>query len=275
VVARQLVAVIGVALAAGPIVFGQSAAAAGTSAKLPEFEVVSIKPSDPNAMHMMGVQLSPDRLAMNNESVKGLICVAYNIGNWQLSGGEPWMEKEHFDFEAKPPQGDGTAPYNQRHGNFDVADERLRQMMQAMLADRFHLKFHRDTATGTVSILEQSGKPLLLIPSQMKGAKMFGEGFSGDIAASEGRGISLYNTSMQQLAKMLCDILRRPVIDKTGLDGSYDFRSATILTKEDFQNGNVMSMLIPAVNEMGLKLTQAKGPVETFVIEHAERPSAN
>ena len=70
-------------------------------------------------------------------------------------------------------------------------------------------------------------------------------------------------------------VLSRPVIDKTGLDGSYDFRSATILTNDDLRNGDAMSMILPAVKEMGLKLTETNGAVETFVIDHAERPEAN
>jgi uncharacterized protein (TIGR03435 family) len=273
-----MIAAIGLTLAVGPVAFAQSSAVAAADAnpRLQEFEVVSLKPSDPNVMHQVGVQLSPDRIAMNYETVKGLICVAYNIPYWELSGGEPWMEKEHYDLEAKPPVGEGIAPYSQLHANFEVKDERLREMMQAMLADRFHLKFHRETATGTVSILEQSGKPLLLVPSKLKYAGMYGEGYSEVGGAVEGKGVGLYNTSMPELAKFLSEaLLHHPVIDKTGLDGRYDFRSATIVTKEDFESGSVMNLYLPAVNEMGLKLTQAKGPVETFVIDHAERPSAN
>lgn len=275
--ARAVIATIGLALAAGPIACGQRV---DPAAGLPRFEVVSLKTSDPNAMRMMGVQLTADRLTMNFETLKGLICVAYNIPYWELSGGEAWMgrtpmdPRDHYDLQATLPQ--DLAPYDQRHANFEIQDERIRQMMQAMLADRFHLEFHRDSTTGTVSILEQSGKPLLLVPSTRRYAKMYGEGYSEVGGAVEGKGVSMYNTSIPQLAKFLSEsLLHHPVIDKTGLDGQYDFRSATIVTKEDFQNGSVMDMWLPAVNEMGLKLTQAKGPVETFVIDHAEPPSPN
>jgi len=277
----------GVVLAFGTFAFPQTTPAQSATAtaaqgpgKLPEFDVVSLKPSNPNVGHLMGVQLSPDRIVMNYETLTGLICVAYNIPFWELSGTEPWMErspvdpKDHFDLEAKMPQ--DLAPYDMRHANFEVGDERIREMMQAMLADRFHLKFHRETATGTVSILEQSGKPLLLVPSKLRYAKGYGEGFSEVGGAVEGKGVGLYNTSMPQLAKFLSEaLLHHPVIDKTGLDGGYDFTSATIVTKEDFDRDSVMNLYLPAVSEMGLKLTQAKGPVEQFVIDHAEHPSEN
>jgi len=144
-----------------------------------------------------------------------------------------------------------------------------------MLEDRFHLKFHRETRAGTISILEQSGKPLLLVPSQIKAAKPDGNGFGG-IGAVEGKGLGLYNSSMPQFANFLSGyILHHPVIDKTGLHGGYDFQSKTILTKEDFENGSTQGMWLPAVKEMGLKLTETSGPVEIFVIDHAEHPSPN
>ncbi len=171
---------------------GASANATSVSDNLPEFEVVSLKPSDPNVGHHMGVQLSPDRLVMNFETLTGLICIAYNIPYWELLGAEPWMNrdmtdgKDHFDLEARLPQ--NLAPYDQRHANFEIGDERIREMMQAMLADRFHLKFHRETATGTVSLLERSGKPLLLVPTSMKYAKMYGDGYSEVGGAVEGKG---------------------------------------------------------------------------------------
>jgi len=277
----------GVTLAAGTFAFAQTipaqnaiATAARESGKLPEFEVVSLKPSEANVGHHMGVQLTADRIVMNYETLAGLICVAYNIPYWELSGAEPWMQrdmtdaKDHFDLEAKMPQDLG--PYDMKHANFDIGDKRIREMMQAMLADRFHLKFHVETVTGTVSVLEQSGKPLKLVPSRLKYAENYGEGYSELGGAVEGKGVGIYNASMPQLAKFLSEaLLHHPVIDKTGLDGKYDFRSATIVTKEDFESGNVMNLYLPAVNEMGLKLSQGTGPVEKFVIDSAEHPSAN
>jgi len=150
------------ALPQAPPAPSATATAAEASGKLPEFEVVSLKPSDPNVGHHMGVQLSADRISMNYITLAGLICVAYNIPYWEVSGAEPWMArdmtdpKDHFDLEAKMPQ--NLAPYDQRHSNFEVGDERVRQMMQAMLADRFHLKFHRETVV-TAHIRARTPRP--------------------------------------------------------------------------------------------------------------------
>lgn len=95
------------------------------------------------------------------------------------------------------------------------------------------------------------------------------------VGVASGKGWGIYNTSMPQLAKVISGMLHHPVIDKTGLDGSYDFRSAMIFSDEDFQSGDVVGSFLPAVSEMGLKLTTARGPVETFMIDHAEPPSPN
>ena len=276
-----MVAMIGIAFAIVPVVLGQSVPA-DTGAKLPEFVVVSIKPTDYNSgkMHEIGIQLTPDQLTMDAMTLKGLIEVAYDIPAWELTGGDPWMDrgfsdqKDRYDFVAKLPP--GGAPYNLRHGYFDLADERIREMMQAMLADRFHLKVHHETHTGAVSILEQSGKPLLMVPTIRKYARSSSDEHGEIGGAVEGVGIGFYNITMLQLAKFLSEaILHHPVIDKTGVEGGYDFRSKTIVTADDIRNGNTMSMYLPMVKEMGLKLMDGTGPVETYVVDHAERPEAN
>ena len=66
---------------------------AQTDAKLPEFEVATIRPVDPNAMHMMEVHVYPGgRLVINSEPLKSLVFEAFNLRPLGLSGGEDWME---------------------------------------------------------------------------------------------------------------------------------------------------------------------------------------
>jgi len=272
---KRMMALVSVVLLVGTLAFGQNTAADG-KAKQPEFEVVSLKPSVPNGHYLVGVQLTPDQLTMNVTTLKGLISVAYAIPYWEISGGEGWMDpgfddlRGRYDLMARLPQ-DGTA-YNLRHGNFDIVDERIRAMLQTMLEEKFQLKFHMETKNGKVSVLEQSGRPIMLVAVQ---AQAKPNNFSG-VGAVGGKGVGIYNASMGQLAAFLAGyILRHPVIDKTGLDGSYNFQSKTIVTDDDIRSGDTTSMWVPAVKEMGLKLTETTGPVETFVIDRAELPSAN
>ncbi len=98
---------------------------------------------------------------------------------------------------------------------------------------------------------------------------------SGDIGAVGGRGWSLHDTSMPELARFLSDnILHKQVVDCTDLKGSFDFRSSYILTDEDFKN-DVSSTFLPVIKEMGLKLETSSAPVESLVIDRADPPIAN
>jgi uncharacterized protein (TIGR03435 family) len=250
----------------------QSAAPAD---KLPTFEVATIKPIDtsPGVMHMVGTNVYPGgRVKITTFSLKSLICAAFNLSYWQVSGGDDLSNKDHYDVEAKPPETSPAVDYDLRHSNFGIEDERLRQMLQALLIDRFQLKFHRETTTGMVYLLERNGKPTPLAASQEKAAKMYGEGFSGDVGHAGDRWV-LYNTSMPQLARFASMAMSCPVLDRTELTGSFDAKWTMTLTDQQTFDG--MDSFPLFLEFMGLKLTKSTGPVETFVIDHAEKPTPN
>ncbi|HTS29910.1 MAG TPA: TIGR03435 family protein [Bryobacteraceae bacterium] len=98
-------------------------------------------------------------------------------------------------------------------------------------------------------------------------------GFSGEVEHVGGHWF-LFNASMPQLAKFASDyVLHKPVIDQTGLEGSFDYRDRDAKIRQD--NGDFEGSFTVFIRDIGLKLTSAKGPVATFVIEHAEKPSPN
>ena len=102
---------------------------------------------------------------------------------------------------------------------FGIEDEHLRQMLQALLIDRFQLKFHRETKTGDVYLLEQGGKPLALHAADTPHGGADPEGY-GNIGYVDARW-SIYAYSMPQLAKFAADyMVHVPVLDRTGLSGS-------------------------------------------------------
>ena len=80
------------------------------------------------------------------------------------------------------------------------------------------------------------------------------------------------NESMEDLAKRLSPYLGRPVLDRTGLSASFDFRSEYL---SDDVRPDVITVILASVQDLGLKLRASKGPVDGIVIEHAEKPSAN
>jgi uncharacterized protein (TIGR03435 family) len=257
-------------------------ARAQTPSPTPQFEVATIKPIDPTsgAMHMVGVKVYPGgRVAITTFSLKALICTAFEVSFWQLKGGDAWTEKQMYDLEAKPAQTDPPTTYDVRHSNGTISDERLRLMLQALLIERFQLKFHRDNAPGQVFLLEKSGKPIPLIPTKEAYAKMDGEGYSGDVGFAGNRWV-MYNTSMPQFANFASRFMQKPVLDRTGIDGAFDFRwtvqDADPNDHDAASFTNTYQTSFPLfVQASGLKLTKSTGPIETFVIDHADLPTAN
>ena len=262
------------------LIFAASCAGQPNAAALPEFEVASIKPINANAaMHMTGLQIFPGgRVVIPTTSLKSLIATAFGLSYWQISGGVAWMEKDEYDVEAKPAVTLQPAITNLRHGLFDIDDERLRGMLQALLVDRFHLRFHRDTRTGKIYLLEKKGSTQALrLTDDESVVKSLPEGSSASSIGFAGAKWNIFNTSMPQLAKFAADhILHAPVVDRTELKGHFNYRqTAKLLDSEADSGSENASLFLLFLQEVGLKLKIIKGPVETFVINSAEKPSPN
>jgi len=81
---------------------------------------------------------------------------------------------------------------------------------------------------------------------------------------------------MPQLAKFGADYyLHAPVLDRTGLSGSFDYQQPPPLTELEANSIADSESFKGLTREIGLKLEPAQGPVETFIIDHAEKPSPN
>ena len=244
------------AVLAGAIVVGLRAAPA------PKFEVPSIKPANLSAPPpgRMGshANISPGGLRCRNESLKELVEDAWSVGNYQITGGPGWISSARFDIDAKPA---GAA-----------TREQLLQMLQALLADRFKLAVHRETKELPVYALVIG-----------KGGAKFNRSTAATTAKPSMNRLGR-NVSMAWFAKYLTRFgSDRPVIDKTGLAGNYDLNldieaiaSAAAGAAGGAPGiGNMFQATVDAMQDIGLKLTPSKAPVELLVIDHAERPSAN
>lgn len=246
-----------------------------SSGSLPRFEVASIKPVDPapSVMHVTGTEVYPGgRIHIESLSLETLIAMAFDLHYRQFSNADDWMSQVQFDIEAEPPAG-MQHNFDTRHTWYTIEDPILRQMLQALLIDRFHLKYHIEKRTGDVYILVRNGKTLRLRPSKESGASDK-TNFS-DIGHA-GSDWVLSNTSMVQLAKFVGNYyMHCPVIDETGLTGAFDFRYTEVQTSSDEPSSYLLTSILPFIDAMGLKLKPAKGLVETFVIDHAEKPSPN
>ena len=254
-------------------------ASSGTAERLPEFEVATIKPSDMHISGMQGPVVYPNgRVVIRRTTLKNLIVIAFQLSYWQVAGGEGWMSDTSYDIEAIPPENLSVQTLDLRYTNWAIEDKHLRQMLQALLIDRFQLKFHREQRSGTVYFLERSGRPLRLQPTKASSeSENTSEStrFSGDIGFVGGRWV-LFNASLPQIAKYAADhILRTPVFDRTNLSGSFDYSQRAALSDAEANYSDPSDSFLLLIGELGLRLKSSRGAIETFVLDHAERPSPN
>lgn len=244
----------------------------GAEAKLPGFEVASVRPSNPNQGEINGFYTYPGgRIVARSCNVLYLIMVAFNVQEFQISGGPDWIvltRGDRFDVQAKPPESSLSARWKTSSPKIYPGKEE-RQMLQALLADRFQFRFHRGTKEGAIFILARGSKELKLTPPKDTNSFPWAGGISGGWFAGGMRG---ENISMLQLAERLSGFLRRPVLDQTGIDGSFDFEFPTGTDEND---SDIPAFLVSAMKGIGLSLKPSRGPVETIFIDHIERPSPN
>lgn len=224
------------------------------------------------------------RLELHSQSLLMLLVDAFDLSFWQITGTEKkWFSTDSFNIEGLPPDDVRKRITGGEYAWYGLANADERAMLQSLLIERFHLKYHMEKGLGTVYLLQRDDRPLNLravdthLYSQVQdgSAKPSDPYPTGDIAMVSGKPLGFTKTSMTQLARTLSDERHAPVIDKTGLPGFYDFTSKTVVTDEDFKSGELAHLLPEAIPEMGLKLVKTQGEVAKLVIDNAELPSAN
>jgi uncharacterized protein (TIGR03435 family) len=179
------------------------------------------------------------------------------------------MHTDRYEIDARVPASSSSSKANPSVPNAPMTTEQ-RAMLATLLADRFQLRFHRETKTGAVYFLMKGKKPLQLrTPKTVTDFPWVGSPNNGDV---RGDGIGGSSVSMPILAFELSRYMGRPVLDRTGIKGLYDFEYRYV---SDDPHPNVISTIITSVDELGLKLKSDKGPVDTIVIDQAEKPSPN
>jgi uncharacterized protein (TIGR03435 family) len=230
-------------------------------AQAPAFDAASIKPAAAEATERSLTHNPGGRLSTSNATVRMLILLAYQVMPYQISGGPSWFDSDGFDIEAKA-------------ANANSTPEQFRQMVQALLADRFHLKIHKETRE----------LPIYALVVAKGGAKLMPA--AGDESNSGVRNLGGEITSLRGTMPMLATTLTRPlqhkVVDETGLKGEYNFSvkfeplnnnpPGMDAASEQPAAGSIFSAL---QEQLGLYLKVSKGPVEVLVIDSAAKPGAN
>ena len=275
---KAVLAAIGLAALIVPVFIGVLNAQSTTSAATDRFEVASIKRNvsgDPGRY----IRPSGGRLSITNMTLKNLIATAYQIRDFQISGGPSWMTSESYNIEAKS---EGAATPKQMEG----------PMLRALLEDRFQLHVRHDTKELPIYVLSVGKNGSKLLPSAEKECVPFDPGNPplpsqgknpSDMCGYLGLGrgsLSARQVDTADLAMAFSQLLGRTVVDKTGLTGKVDahltFDPVITANSTEPSTDQTLPSIFTAVQEqLGLKLESARGQVDVLVIEGAERPSEN
>jgi uncharacterized protein (TIGR03435 family) len=224
------------------------------------FEVATIKPTGPSTDGHTHINYPPgDRFSATNITLVALMQWAYDMPERQILDGPPWLATSRFDFQAK-------ADSDQIKGLTPEQDRDLKhRMVQALLADRFHLTVHRETRTLPAYdlVLAKGGSKLQLTKSNGKSIGTGRAHFNGE------------GLSMILIAEELSRITGRVVVDKTNLTDRYDFKLVWVSDDAPSDDSSGASLFIAIQEQLGLKLEPAKEAAPVLVIDHVELPTPN
>jgi uncharacterized protein (TIGR03435 family) len=259
----------------------------------PEFDVATVRPSAPDEKEGVG-RIDGGQASLQAGNLKMMIAYAWDIPDERLVGAPKWMETDRFDIMAKASSDAGS----NGPGVPPIYPGDLRLMMRKLLEDRFKLVAHmEDRPLDAYTLIAANPKLRKADPTNRTGCKE-GPGADGkDPRIANpilGRLLTCRNMTMTQFAEILQTQAREeihtPVLDATGIAGTYDFTlsfsrpgqlrsGGTPATgdagSESDPSGGVS--LFDAINrQLGLKLVKQKRPVPALVIDHIEeRPTEN
>jgi uncharacterized protein (TIGR03435 family) len=224
----------------------------------PAFEVASVKLTqhgrDKDGWSRSSLNVINDRFVATNASMEECIRYAYDVKAYQIIGPD-WLNSDaaSYDIIATAPPG--------------TPSKQIPLMLQTLLAERFKLAVHRETRMLPVYELVVAKNGPKLTPAK-SGGRSSTNSNNGNVTAT--------SVSMAELAHQLSRtrVIDRPVFDKTGITGEFDFTYE--YAPDDNDSAGRPSIFTAIQQKLGLKLESTKGPVEVVVIDRAEKvPSAN
>jgi len=263
-----------------------------------EFDVASVKASAPMNTEQVsaGVKIDGSQVHCANLSLRDYIRTAYRMKEYQVEGPD-WLGAERFDIDAKLPDG--------------AKRDQVPDMLQALLADRFRMKSHRDKKDlpAYVIVVAKGGPKMKESPADSDADTAAASAAPIDVSGSGSRaGVSInfgggaYYTfsnnkleakklTMPVFADALGRYVDRPVVDMTGLTGKYDFTLQ--FTPEDYLAMTIRSAIVAGVSlppealkylqgagdeslfssieTLGLKLDPRKTPLEVLVVDQIDK----
>ena len=233
------------------------------------FEVATIKLSNPDQPGKLFTVRGRNVMTINT-TLNDLIVFAYDLHQKQVAGAPDWAESQKFDVTGQP-ESPGVPSITQ-----------LRGMIRLLLTERFKLAFHRDKREMPVYaiVVGPNGHKLTKNDNNPNGLPNLLFRGLGNLPVS--------NATIAEFAGVMQSaVMDRPVVDKTGLTGRWDF--AIRWTPDESQFGGLGVRVPPPTNDadappgiftafteqLGLKLDPSRAPVEVLVIDKVEKPSDN
>ena len=224
------------------------------------FEVASVKLVKGPITHSSDPAVRGRRVVATAVSLPDLITSSYGVRYDQVEGVPAWAKTEHYDIEATA--GEGAGP---------LTRDEMRQMVRALLQDRFRLEVHRETREAPVYLLVVANGG----PKFREAAADAVGGWSVN-ANDKGLRMEANRSTVEQLARQLSGTAGRPVIDKTGLAGTYAFTLVWFpADRERPPELDAPSMFDAVREQLGLRLEAGKAPLEKLIVDRAEKPTEN
>jgi len=237
---------------------------------VPKFDVVTVKPSDPNRPGKL-FTIRGRHVMTINTNLNDIITFAYGLHAKQIVGAPDWFSTDKFDIDGVP----------------DVegqpSSKQFKMLFQSVLTDRFKLTFHHDKKELSVYVLEVGKSGPKMTETIHKPNDPVNFIFRGKPGA-----LMVTNSTMKDFCDgMQSAVMDKPVVDQTGLTARYDFNLNWTPDESQFESmggfrppatedPNAPPALSTAMQEqLGLKFEATKAPADVFVIDHVEKPSAN
>jgi len=240
------------------------------------FEAADVHASPHRANgYVSGGLMRGGRYQLRYASMVDLIAAAYGVDAEKVLGGPSWLEMDHYEVIARTPP--------------RTTAETVKPMLQALLAERFHLAAHSDSRAVPAYVLT-AGKHPALKPADGSGET----GCQGKVEGG-GRGqepsttvpsfvVACHNTTMAAFVESLRDspaqwlyLNNTTVVDQTGLEGAWDFSFKYSLRGMRAAGASDITTVFDAVDkQLGLKLEPGKAPMPVVVVDRVDRtPTPN
>jgi uncharacterized protein (TIGR03435 family) len=265
----------------------------------PQIEVATIKPSKPDQSGMFRIQ--GNQMTGRAIGLKTYIQFAWDLNfndDEMLAGAPKWLGDDRIDINAKLATDDSGAAASK---NQQVLQQELQQMLRTLIEDRFQMKDHWEKRPVTAYNLVAVNPKMAKADPKTRTQCNEGPGLDGKDPRLTNpvlnRLLTCQNLSMAQFGVLLQSLaagfIFNPVLDHTGLKGSYDF-TISFSSADHFASGagggppspdglppptdpnGAISLFDAVKNQLGLKLEKEKRPVPVLVIDHIEeQPTPN